>query len=422
MERIKTKAEMVIRSLCKEVKNSSETLYCLLLGVYLLSLLLEKVRFAFSSSYRMQLVQILTVAALILLGVSIASILVMVINRKWALIPALLLAEGMLILCARMQKDMFDGVMIALLAIGTYGKNYEKLLKVYLGCFTCTLAIAMLGVPLGLTVETPKIGRYGTGLSFGFTHPNVWGFYVFITFVIIWLLYIRNTSRRVRMVYLVFSVLLAVFMVFVPKCRTQALLLLLFPIAVMVCKKLATGKRTLVQTVVSWIFIIFPFVCFLLTIFLSTQREWLVVHTFGTYVENFSKRFIQGGLALREHGLPLFGELIRFQADTVEHLGNHDISLYVLDNGYVTYVIYRGMIWMVPALFWLSLGNRRMIQKKDYSLLAISMLLSLMGTMERYPLEMFNFLFLYPIATLEGAGDTAVPAVQDNDDAGLGYD
>lgn len=305
-------------------------------------------------------------------------------------------------MCAKMQRNKFDGLMIVILAICAYGKNYITILRVMFWWAAATVAIAMIGLPIGFTVEKPKVGLYGTGLALGFAHPNVWGSYVFFIFVLAWYLFMKDRGRNVRIGYFILSWISALFMLIVPKCRTQALLLLLFPLTILSCKRTinwsASTKAVVPKKVILGLLILFPFLCFFATIILGSQREWLAIHTMGTYIENFSKRFIQAGLAFREHGFPFFGELLRLRNNYVEQLGGYSFTLYVLDNGYVTFTIYRGMLWMVPALLWLSYANWKIIRNKDYSLLAISTLFCLMGLMERYTFQVYNFIFLYPLS------------------------
>lgn len=403
MHGLKTGIKIFMNNFAKEIQSSFETSFFVILGIYQLSLFLEYVQFApFHGFFGGTLKMWLSIVLLALLGIYLGSILALSVQTKWAIYPVLILMTAFLYICARMQRNKLDGLLIAILAVCAYGKDYNKILKVMLGCAVVTVFIAMIGLPIGYTVEKPKVGLYGTGLALGFAHPNIWGSYIFFIFVLVWYLFVRKKRRNIRFGYLIFSWILALFMVSVPKCRTQALLLLLFPPTIWLCKKMiitpSIGKEPIWHKAVLCFLILFPVICFFATIFLGSQREWLAVHTMGTYIENFSKRFIQGGLAFREHGFPLFGELIRFHSGLVEHLGDYNFSLYILDNAYVTYTIYRGMIWMAPALLWLCYANREIIEKKDYSLLTISTLFCLMGLMEIYTLEVYNFIFLYPLS------------------------
>ena len=188
-------------------------------------------------------------------------------------------------------------------------------------------------------------------------------------------------------------------MVIVPKCRTEAVLALGFPIVAALCKYLQVKRdKTLFKKISLWILILSPILCLMITIILGEMREWLVVHTFGTYVENFSKRFIQSGLAFKEHGFPIFGEQLRYNSGLSEQLGEFTFILYKMDNAYSTYIILRGMIWMVPALIWLCYSNWRAVKNRDYALITISVLFCLLGLMERYGLDAFNVSFYYPLA------------------------
>lgn len=398
-----------------------DVLYCMLLGVYYLSVLPWHIRFNSSVLQSGTIVQILSGAILIILGVYIAGILVSLVRKIWLLIPSFVLLLGFLYLCSGMQKDIFDGLMIVFLALGAYGKDYRKLIKVLLWCTVGIIVLVLIGIPTGLTLETSKVGAYGTGLSFGFAHPNVFGSYLFFVFVTVWYLYVKDRSRLVELGYYVLSLALAVFMVIVPKCRTQALLLILFPLFVLLCRWVIGGRNqrrlSVLRQVFLWILIAAPVLCFLATVFLGIQREWLVTHTFGTYIENFSKRFIQAGLAFKEHGFPLLGEFIRFESAVPENLGGYMIKLYVIDNGYVSYAILRGMVWMVPALLWLSFVNWKAGREHDFGMLAISVLFCLMGLMERYTFTMYNFVFLYPLADMLFRDSESQSAAENGDTA-----
>ena len=311
-----SKARTLIETLAKEIRGVPDVFYLLVLAFFHLSLLAGNIRFILLDWFSGGIVKIgLSAIMLVCLGIYLVKIMVDLTGRMWLLVIAIAVILGALYLCTGIQRDKFDGLMIVLLIIGAYGKSYDKILKVLLWCTVGAVSVAILGMHIGLTVETPKVGAYGTGLAFGFAHPNVFGSYVFFIFVTIWYLYIRHRSRKLEQGYSVFSVVFAVFMVIVPKCRTQALLLFAFPFMVLLCRW-ATGEddhlsltekhRSTGRQILLWLLIASPILCFLITVVLGFFREWLVVHTFGTYIENFSKRFIQAGLAFKEHGFPFF--------------------------------------------------------------------------------------------------------------------
>ena len=395
-----------------EFRKGPEMLFLVTLGLYLLNFLTDYIAYGslpVSTADTVQ--QWMLYASILLLGIYIGSVLVSWAFKVWpgkslVVFPIIAGIAAVLYFCCTLQRNNFDGVMIAFLTLCACGRDYRKILKLYFWCTAAVVAFAGIGIPLGLTVLATKDGAYGSGFAFGFVHPNVWGYYVFSLLILGWSLFVSRKSQPVKIGYFIFSWVLAAFMVFVPKCRTQAVMLALSPFVALLCEKLVgSGSRTqekagTTKNILRWLLILTPVLCFALTVILGMNREWLVAHTFGTYVENFSKRFIQSGLALKEHGFPLFGEVIRFETAQAENLAGHLIPLYVMDNAYSTYTIFRGLIWMVPALIWLCYANRRMVIRKDGTLLAVSVMLCLVGLMERYPLEIYNFVFLYPLAAM----------------------
>ena len=409
MENISKKILYATQSLVEEIRKSSDVLYLTSLGLYILSLTSSMVAWvSFPGFSGIILKQTLTVYILFMLGIYLGSILFIWIHKRWAIFPILLMLAGFLYMCARMQRNVFDGLMVYILIICSFGRSYKKILQVTLGCIGLTVITSAIGVWIGYTRETPKVGAYGTGYAFGISHPNVWGTYALIILLLVWYLFILKKSQTVHLLYYAFSWLFGIFMVFIPKCRTEAVLVFLFPIVAIICELVAGkedfGRRFRVYKIffriLMWALILSPVICFVSTIILGQMREWLVVHTFGTYIENFSKRFIQSGLAFKEHGFPLFGEQIRFNSGLSEKLGGYTFVLYIMDNAYSTYAIIRGMIWLVPLLTWLCYAGWQAVKQKDYAILAIAVLFSMLGLMERYALDIYNVVLLYPLTLL----------------------
>ncbi len=408
-----------LNSLAEAVRKTPDSLYFTMLVLYLLSMLLWKVSFTAPIGLSGRFIkEVLTDCYLVCLGVFLVSVFFRCIRNVWAMLPVSAAVVLFLLFFAGMQANNFNGCVIVVLAAGAYGRDYGKILKLYLWCMAAVIILAGIGVLAGFAKEVPKVGAYGKGLSFGFIHANFLGIFVMITFCLAWYIFAKNRAGINRKGFFALSWVLAwalgVFTMFVPKCRTAALLLFLFPLLLVFCGKLigdpGTKKRRGNSNIVVffvWILILLPFLCYLITVIVGTQREWLVVHTFGTYIENFSKRFIQGGLAFKEYGFPLTGKLIRFPSGPAELLGNYRIRLYILDNAYAAYTVFRGMIWMVPAMLWVSYANLKMVQRKDYNLLTISVLFCLMGLMERFPFDIHNFVLLYPLASASGSGINA---------------
>lgn len=417
MDTIKTKVCPWVRSLAEEVRKSSDTLYCIVFGIYLLSLLLPMMGWSVPGFTGRNVRYTLTVFLFLFLGVYIGSVFVMWLRKKWTIIPVLAAVALFLYLCAGMQRNIFDGLMIVILVLFSYGRQFKHILKTSLLCTAATLITAALGLLFGYTAEMAKTGSYGAGFALGMSHPNVWGTYALFILLMVWYLFIRQRSGTIRFCYYALSWGLGVFMIFVPKCRTEALLAFALPVTAVICRALTGWRETgpgrqenagsgrkvsKLRKAILWILILTPVICFLLTVILSAMRGWLVENTFGTYIENFSKRFIQSGLAFKEHGFPLLGETIRFKSGFSETLGGYKFVLYVMDNAYSSFAILRGMIWMVPILIWLTFANWKAAWKKDYVLLAISILFCLLGLMERFALDAYNFVYFYPLAIAAG--------------------
>ena len=403
--------------LAEAIRKTPDDLYFAMLVLYFLSMLLECVGYTANIGGSNGFVRnTFTAFFLVFFGVFFVSVIFRSsaffrrIRKVWVLLPV----SVVIILFLWLEDAQFNGAMIAILAVGAYGRDYRNILKNFFWCMAATIIAAGIGIPVGLTKEIPKVGAYGTGLSFGFSHANVWGTFAVMTFLLIWYLFEDNRTILTRRVFYALSWILGVFMVIVPKCRTGALLLFLFPLMSVLCRGVIGDpgirvfrRRNRARGIIICVLILAPFLCYLITLILGSQREWLVVHTFGNYTENFSKRFIQSGLAFKEHGFPLIGERIRFHSGPAEHLGNYKIGLYVLDNSYAAFTILRGLVWMVPALLWLSYANWKMIRRKDHYLLTISVLFCLLAMMERYPFEIYNFVFLYPLASASGCRGSA---------------
>ena len=110
-------------------------------------------------------------------------------------------------------------------------------------------------------------------------------------------------------------------------------------------------------------------------------------------------RFVEGGYALKLNGVSLFGHPFRpFDSSVVGY--SKEIEM-IVDSAFICYLIIRGIIAMGMTLGWLCLAHRRCLKEKDYRLLAISVFMLLLSTMERPGLDAwYNFVFLYPLASL----------------------
>ena len=279
------------------------------------------------------------------------------------------------------------------------GRNYRSILKCYLivllgGCFT-----ALLGLVLHFSEDLAKTENYGVGHSCGYIHPNTAAMYLFLILLLIWYLYLRNKNLPVFALF--WAAVIPVW--FYMKCRTISGLLICFPFLAMHCEKTQRSEKQMVvrQNRRSWkIFMIsMPFLFFLLSLFLSRHMEFLTGVFEKTPLWNMASRFVQGGIALSWYGVTLTGHPIDSSGAIAMELAGYVEPLLLLDNVYISELIYRGLIGVIPELLYLSAVNLKCIRTKDLALLTISNVLLLFGLMEHYTIfPAYNFTLIYLFA------------------------
>ena len=379
-----------IRELKKQAAALPPLVYEITLGVYILSMLARQVAWSGGLASLGETAQtVLTAAALLLTGIQLAAIFSGWLKKGWAMALCIVAAGLALFGMARMQRIYFEPLMFALLVLGSYGKDFKRIVKTYALAAIAALAVAAVGLAAGYTEEVTKSGLYGTGHAFGTIHPDVWGTWAFLVIVAAWYLYLKDRP----LIAWPIAWALAAFMAFVPKDRTAAALLILLPPAALIAEK-AGGKKA-----VGWLYALVPAACLAATLILAANREWLAVHTAGTYIENFGKRFIQAGIALKAHGLTLIGEPIFFEEGVTEVLAGRPTNLYVMDNAYAAYAIQRGLIWLAACLVWMGWTCLTARKRGHWPVCAIVALMAILALMERAGLDIwYNFAFLYPLA------------------------
>ena len=303
------------------------------------------------------------------------------------------------------SETLYRVVLCTLLILLASGKNFSQIVRLFCVLFTGAIAVAALGLLLGYTYGGVKTGAYGTGLALGMTYPNTWARVFFLAILLNW--YEWGQEKSVFWTFVLFW-LAAIPTLFIVKCRTIALLMLLFPIVVWM-KDLVTGRKELHsikshyaqggRRVLKALMIAMPFLCFVLTLLLCSRMELLHKLTYGNYLRNMSKRFVQGGIALKEYGLPLLGKNVDLGHNISVVLNGELEDLYVLDCGYISYGLSRGIIWLVTMMAWQSFANFRCIRNKDDGMLIIGLFMSLLALMEREGFDpWYNLTLLYPLA------------------------
>ena len=406
----KEKLLRIFSDVWREIPRSPDGLFYATLVCYMTGVYSQFIRWAVPKAHLEVVVrEIMSAIALLLMGVQIAAIPVRFLHRQWQRILAVVLSAALCYSCTRISLGSFDMIMILFLLAFSLRRNYRKTVRAFFLTALGILAAAFLGLTLGYTFETPKIGPYGVGYSFGFTYSNMTGTVLLLLLMSGWYLLPKKGKR----VTFVISWPAAVFVYFVIRCRTVAGILAAFPVLwALISDSDFAGKLKLrSRRVIKGVLISMPFLCFGLTVLLASNAEKLVQYTYDTAIENLSMRFVQSGLAFKKYGFPLFGQKMLYTAEPEAYFGGVPMQLKVMDNAYSSYAILRGMIYLTALLAWIAYVQWKAIKRRDYALLLVSVLLCIYGLMERWGLDIYyNFALFYPLAAIGGTKADAGPA------------
>lgn len=296
----------------------------------------------------------------------------------------------------KMTTNSYGAVMDLFFIIMAYRKDYKKMLRCILAVSLVMLFIAGIGLPVGFTWDMLKPENVSPGHSLGIVYPNTWGYLAFLVLMIVWYLFLKNRP------VITFGVFWAAchFMYFYISCRTIAGITLAFPVMAVVV--MWVEKHTKCREKISpvgWIVIAIPFLVFAVMLFISMQVEWVHRHFYYTWFHNLAMRFVQGGLYFRTYGFPLVGNPYRGNVHTYVNVNREFIEVGILDSSFASYMIMRGLIWILVVLTWLCLAHWKALKKHDYAIPFLSLIILLFALMERPGLEMwYNFILLYPLA------------------------
>ena len=313
------------------------------------------------------------------------------------------------------NKLVFTITIEIFLCLMANGKKFKKLLQYLLFIPIITLLIAGLGMLLGFTEEFTKVGQADSTHSLGIIYPNTWGYIAFQAMLLGWYLYLR---KKPLITFGLFWAM-GVFMYFVIGCRTIAALSLVFPPCMLLSSWMEKRERKPggKPGIIGWFVIALPVLCFALSVGLSLNKEWVAVTFYPTPqhpnapLRSMAMRFVQGGLALDAFGFPLFGRQMSLSAPVYLDPATGIVEdLYVMDNAYVSFLITKGMLWSAFILAWLTFAQWRGWKSKDYSILLIGSFMLIFAIMERPGMEVwYNFVLLYPLASLADPGPFIVP-------------
>ena len=401
MKSISQKIHETLRSFAEEIKASSETLFFSLLILHMCVFYTQKINWTANEDMMSAFRKILQFATML----GSAGFLIYIIirwKRAWTekaffLVPAAALAVLLLVFNFKGDNTWYVALADLFFCLMAYAKDFKKAMKCYMWVAIIALLTAAVGLPLGFTQERGKIGAE-TGFSLGIVYPNTWGQIAFLALMIFWYLYLQRKWVVTVAVFLA----TALFMFFVPECRTIALLAAVFPfLTLLVRPKQRRDQAALGNKPLRVLLALFPFLCFALTMALCWQMDFVKKYAYNTPLESMAMRFVQGGIGLQHYGFPIIGHTLPNDPSIISVVNGEAEVLYVMDNAYVTFSLFRGAIWMLWALCWLGFANWRGMKNGDGAIVLLGCFLLVFAIMERPGLEAaYNFMFLYPLASV----------------------
>ena len=454
------RAAINMRKYSEQIPDSSETIYLCLFGLYISTTLINKIRWC--SSIKPLIIMIrLGLVSIVLWGsgLYLFDLLLKWLNNRhkinakdnglemqtgthsggsgnivFSVISGIGFFATVFAFSRFMTLNSYTLVMDICFCALAYRKNYTRILKVVLVLSAVSILIGLLGIVSGYTENTViyKPDRLDGVYAFGNIHPNILAEMIFMILLIIWYLYLQNNIILTTVLFGAASWITNTIL----SCKTVTLLMLAFPILSLIdkytCKKESkkkfprknkkrkievlennlidipakqTGHRSLKikNQIREKLIVGIPFLLFTFSLLLCWPMKWIRKAFYSTRFLSFAMRFVEGGYALRQNGIPLIGHEIYHRKnlgpDYSEGITN------VLDNAFIYYLIRRGLLWIILCLFWLLLANLKCLKNKDYRLLLISICMLILAMMEHCPLEMwYNFIFLYPLAAVKPVG------------------
>ena len=414
------------------VKNANERAYLVLLSLYVT--LYFFLKFGWSESgIKMEGYLRYTLIGIVIWGSAVYLFFVVAAWKNLWNSNAALIFTGALFLCAalffskKMSTNSYGVVMDIFFCVMACGKDYRKMIRCILCVAVVMLIIAGLGLPLGYTWDLAKPNNPHPGHSLGINYPNTWGYLVFLAMMIFWYLYLRFRSLLTCLFFWGISF----FMYFYICCRTISLLGFAFPVMAFFVdlfekhsdrrkeQRIQEAERKgnepesakippeqekkrgglTVGNAAAGLVTAMPFFAFAFMMFLSMHYEWLHKHFYHNWFRNLAMRFVQAGLYFRTYGLPIFGNPYRSNRYTYVNVNGEFEKVGILDSSFASYIIMRGMFWMMYTLVWISLAIRRALKNSDYAIPFLELILLIFAMIERPGLEMwYNFVMLYPLA------------------------
>ena len=399
------------------VSKADERAYLILLSIYIALFFLLKFGWAKGVGRTEGYIRY-TLIGIVIWGAALYLFFVIASWRKlWKKNVALVftgavILSAVLIFTKKMHTNSYGVVMDIFFCVMACGKDYRKMLRCTLCVAVVMLVLAGLGLPLGYTWDMVKPENAHPGHSLGINYPNTWGYLVFLAMMIFWYLYLRFKP----LLTCAFFWSISVFMYFYICCRTISLLGFVFPLLAFFTDLLEkTVKRKAENQVgeteegeqrvhspgkaAEGIITLMPFFAFSFVMFVSSQYEWVHKHFYYTPLHNLAMRFVQGGLYFKTYGLPVVGNPYRSNQYTYVNVNGVFEKVGILDSSFASYIIMRGVLWILYTLPWISLAIRTALKNRDYAIPFLEFIILIFAMMERPGLEVwYNFVLLYPLA------------------------
>ena len=400
------KIRQEITSFLTEVAKSNETIYLILLTLYVAISVELKMIFRGKTITYVERTRYV-VLGIVMWGTALYLFFIIAAWKKlWNDTFWLILIGGMLLFFVgffsrKMSTNAYGVVFDIAFCILACGKSFRKMLKCILGCVVAGLIIAGIGVPLRFTKDLGKPHTTMPGHSLGINYPNTWAYMVFLALLLMWYLYLRNRPLLTFALYWASAVFNWTYI----RCRTIAGLAVLFPFCALLIdlyekradRKASEGTFKRIKPL-EWIITAIPFIAFAVMLGLSMAVEWMHQYYHGP-IRTLAWRFIQGGLYFRTYGFPIFGNPYRSNVYTYVNVNGEFIKVGILDSSFAAYIIMRGMVWLFMVLIWLCIAHWKALKKRDYAIIFLEIIILGFAMMERPGLEMwYNFILLYPLA------------------------
>ena len=419
------------RSFLDSVSRSNEPFYLVLISVYVAIFFFLRIEWAARLDNIMYTVRY-ALLGIVMWGSAVYLFFVIVDwgdlwNKNfWLLFIGVFLLGMTYFFSKRMSTNIYSLVMDAFFCVMACGKDYRKILRCIMGVTAALLIIAGIGVAAGYTLDCVKPNNVHPGHSLGIIYPNTWGYMAFLVMMIIWYLWLRSRPF--------FSILIfwgmGLFMYIYICCHTVAVLMMVFPIFGILVDQLekrhdrnaeealpgtSTEKKTWNGlNIWGWLVTAIPFIAFIFVLAAFKQYEWLHARFFYTGLHNLALRFVQGALYIKTYGFHLFGNSFKSGTLTYLKVNEEYIQVGILDSSFASYLIMRGLVWVLLVLTWLCIANWKAVRKRDYAIPFLSTIILGFAMMERPGLEMwYNFILLYPLAKVvskPGTGGVPEPA------------